>query len=229
MKIAATSGGLGDIVYSIPVMRELGVGIVYVKENWYHHPGLSLYSAIKNLLEKEGFEVRPTNPNYPVCRFDKKIKYDYNLDRFRKQPLRGKIHIQENMRRSFRIPLQPAEPWLKMHTEDKGYNLIHLTERWRDRSEVDWKKLLREIKQPVFFLGLQYEWLDFQLKYGDIEWWETTDILDMCHAVANCSALYCNQSVALTLAQGLGKEYWLEVKPGKTNVLLYTKNENLLK
>lgn len=227
-KIAATSGGLGDIVYSIPIMRELGVKLVYVKESWYHHPYHSLYSCIKTLLNHEGFDVLPTNGELRVGKFERGLKYDYNLDSFRRQDNRGKVHIQTNLRKQFNLKQQPFRPWLNISTAEKGYNLIQLTERWRNASTVDWKVLFQNIPKPVYFIGFQYEWLDFQLNYGDLEWMETNDILDMAHLIANCDNLYCNQSVGLTLAQGLGKRYFLELKPGKTNTRMYLSNENIL-
>lgn len=230
MKVAATSGGLGDIVYSILIMRELGVGTVYVKESWFHHPYHSLYSAIRGLLTKEGFDVLPTSGDYKVGKFEKGLKYDFNLDSFRKQPKRGQIHIQTNLRNQFKLPHKPYEPWLHYAIQNKGYNLIQLTNRWRDNSKVDWKKIAREIPRPVYFVGFQYEWLEFIYETGvtDIEWKKTDDILDMTALIAGCNNLYCNQSVALTIAQGLNKPYYLEVKPGKTNTLLYIPNENIL-
>lgn len=227
-KVAATSGGFGDIVYAIPIMRELKIKTVYVKENWYVHPEHSLYSGIKTLLEHEGFNVLPTKGGYDPMKYEHGLKFDYDLDSFRKMSGRGFVHIQKNMRMFFNLELKPFSPWLSLPVSDYGYSVIHLTERWRENSLVEWEHVLSGINQKVYFIGFQYEWLDFQIKYGDIEWKQCYDILDMAKFISGASAVYCNQSVALTLAQGLGKKYFLDKKPGKTNTLMYTKNEHLL-
>lgn len=231
-KVAATSGGLGDIVYSIPILRELNVKTIYIKENWYYHPNHSLYSAIKTFMESQGFTPLPTKGGLKEMVYEKGLKFDYDLDTFRKMPGRAKVHIQTNLRRVFNLPEKQFEPWITGFTHYKKigslYSVIHLTNRWREGSKVDWKKVLHSIPNKVYFLGFQHEWVEFCHQYGNIEWLPTDDIFDMAHIIASAKDVYCNQSVALTLSQGLGKEYFLDRKPRKTNTLMGTKNEHLL-
>jgi hypothetical protein len=234
-KVAATSGGLGDIVYSIPIMRELNVSTIYVKENWFLPPHHSLYSSIKTLLEYEGFVVLPTKGGYKESEYEPGLKFDYDLDSFRLMGGRGRVHIQTNLRKVFRLKEKPFKPWLSVKPKKilgmpDEYSIIHLTDRWRVGSRVDWKKILNEASKErlVAFLGFQHEWVEFASNYGNLLWIPTDDILDMAEIIAGAYNIYCNQSVALTLAQGLGKTYYLDRKPGKTNTLMYTKNENLL-
>lgn len=229
MITALSGGGLGDIVYSIPILRDLGVNKLYIKEGLYHPPHGNMFTAMRRLVVNEGFECEP----YPWCeKYTYPIPVHFDMDTFRKQPKRGVNHIQLSMRNQFKLPIKPYEPWLHIDpveiTPFSTYSLIFLSPRWRANSPVDWKKILHSIKGPVKFIGFQDDWISFCSQFGNCEWWPTNDIYDMAQLIAGCDALYCNQSVALTLAQGLGKTYFLERKPNKTNTLLFIPTENLL-
>lgn len=234
MITAGTSGGCGDIVYSIPVLKKLGVTRVYVKENWHRPPYHSLYSVTKDLLEMHGFEVMSTAGGFDLMQYEPDLKIDYDMDGFRLMRRRGKVHIMVNMLIYFGLSTRDwAWPWLTVTGNATGkpagdYSLIHLTARWRDNSRVNWERVFMKIDGPVYFIGFPEEHAEFCRLYGYIPYIPTDNILHMAQLIRDCQALYCNQSVALTLAQGLRKKYYLEVKPGKTNTLMYTKNENIL-
>lgn len=231
---AGSSGGCGDIVYSIPVMKKLRVNRVYIKENWYKHPHHSLYSVMKDLLQMQGFEVLPTAGGYDPMVYEPGLELDYDMDSFRMQKHRGQVQIMVNMFKAFGLTNNGWQlPWLKVtgkteHDLPTEYSLIQLTPRWRVNSTVNWEKIYMKIDGPVFFIGFPEEHEDFCRRYGAIKYLPCENILQMAQLVRDCQALYCNQSIGLTLAQGLGKKYFLELKPGKTNTRMYTKNENIL-
>jgi hypothetical protein len=75
---------------------------------------------------------------------------------------------------------------------------------------------------------MEAEYIAFKSKYGFLPYLKTDDMLDVALLVDDAQAVYCNQSSTLALAQSLGKTYYLEPKPQKTNCLLYTQNENIL-
>lgn len=232
MITAATSGGLGDIVFAIPIMNRLQITDVYVKENYYHVPYGNLYLAIKSLLQQQGFNVHPTPGGEHPGIFEPGLHIDYNLDHSLSQRCRGTNHIIISYLNTFHLPHDNwKEPWLNI-TEPAiipgEYTLIHLTDRWRRNSRVDWKKVLQSINGKVYFTGFQHEWLDFCARYGDVEWLPTKDILSMAILIRDCKVLYCNQSVSLALCQSMSKEYYCDFKPGKTNCRMFTKNEHLL-
>lgn len=234
MITAGSSGGCGDLVYSIPVMKKLGVTRVYVKENFYRPPYISLYSVMKDLLEMQGFEVLPTSGGYDPLLYEPGLHIDYDMDRFRLVKGAGQVHIMVRMFQAFGLGANNwNKPWLHVDRirdckPTGDYSLIHLTPRWRDNSRVNWDRVFMSIGGPVYFIGFQEEHADFCSKYGPIGYIVTENILQMAEVIQDCRALYCNQSVALTLAQGFGIPYYLELKPGKSNTLMYTKNENIL-
>jgi hypothetical protein len=234
MITAATSGGCGDIVYAIPVMRKLGVTRVYVKESWYKPPFHNLYSVMKDLLGMQGFDVLCTAGGFDSMVYEPGLQFDYDIDSFRLMRGRGRIHIIVNMLARFGLPTTGwNKPWLTITGVAPGapsgeYSLIHLTPRWRDGSQVNWERVFKNIAGPVYFIGFEEEHAEFCRLYGNLPHLPTQNILEMAQLIRDCNALYCNQSVALTLAQGLGKTYYLEPKRNKTNTLLFTSNENIL-
>lgn len=234
MKVAATSGGLGDIVYSIPVMKKLGVKTVYVKENYYFRPYGSLYTSCKELLESQGFKVLPTSGAYIPCTFEPHLKFDYNMDMSRRQPNRGGNHIIISYLNEFKLStLDWTKPWLSIECEREilfPYSIVQRTERWRRNSQVNWRKVILGIKKttPVF-IGFKDEYEAFCAETGtNIDYRPTKDILEVAQLISHCESFYGNQSCGLTLAQGLGKEYFLDRNPGKTNALMFTEKENIL-
>lgn len=231
------SGGLGDIIYSLPTIKALGGGIVYVKPHNHRHPYGNLYELMKDILLAQDYilDVRPyvpDNGNWEFFQYRKDTPIDYDLDLARLQKKRGLIHIVKRHLDAFNVDLPGWQnPWLQVddfYPMNEDYTLIHLTERWRGDMLIDWTKVLHSIKGKVYFIGFTYEHLDFTIRHGHIEHLQTDNIIHMARLVRDCKALYCNQSVALTIAQGLGKEYYLEQKPSKTNCLLLTPNENIL-
>lgn len=250
-KIGAITGGIGDCVYAIPVMRKLGITGVYVKENFYLD-GSSMYTVLKPLLESQGIQCFPTTGGLPFSVFEQGLKFDYDLDAWRCRPGRDRIHIIKNMCLHYRVSVYDwNKPFLhgllhhrvSVHDSNKpflhglpsptatDYTLIFLSQRWRENSTVNWTRIHDLLKAAgrVFFIGLETDWLNFCYLHGEIDWISTPDLLVMADVIKGCTALYTNQSVALAIAQGLDKAHYLEVKPGKSNTLFYTPNEYILK
>lgn len=238
-----TSGSLGDIIYALPTIRALGGGTLYVKESYFWPPYGSLYTAIKDLMLQQDCidDVKPYPGSFPPFHYDPKIHIDYDLDLALNQPLRGRNHNIKSCLNAFGLSNNDwNKPFLKVEGPNrwtyKGhpfreYGLIQLTPRWRDHSQINWERVYMkmDVKGPVYFVGFQDEHLDFMDKYGYIVRLQTANILELAILIRDCKVFYGNQSVGVTIAQGLGKEYWLEQKPTKTNVLMYTPNENILK
>lgn len=231
MKAAACSGGLGDIVFSIPVMRRLKITRMYVKDRSYG-PGLgTTYSAIKPLLEHQGIECLPCDGQFADGSFPD-ISYTHNFDNWRMTGRRDTIHILKSMMLHFRCyDGNWNKPWLRGF-EESFYtsNLIFLTPRWRDNSKVDWMKVMLDfhlLSINSYFAGLKED--HDRYFSGFIPHIPTDDMLQLTKLIARSKRLFCNQSVALAIAQGLGTvPYWLERKPGKTNTLIYSPHEHLL-
>lgn len=234
-------GKIGDVIYSLPTIRELGGGILYIPENT-PDACTGMHSSLKDLLLMQPYihEVReyPSGLNYRERAPG--IHIDYDLDDARLQPLKGKVHIVKRYMDAFGVNYPGwEEPWLKLgeylgprFTND--YVLINYTGRHihNDKlnitSKVDWYNIVRMIGCEVYFVGHESEYEQFIQRYAPVGYIKTQNILKLAYLVNGAKAVYCNQSCTLALAQSLGKTYYLDVKPQKTNCLLYTNNENIL-
>lgn len=231
MKVMATSGGAGDIVYSIPVARLMGITHYAVKENFYHSPHGSLYLSMLHLLDSQGFEVISTSGSYPVGEYEPGLQYDHKTEDFLLQPSRGRNHIILSMCNQWRVAMPDiSKGWLTGIEPLQSHDyLIHVTKRWRDRSRVRWASVVRRIKGTMAFIGHAHEYEDFCKEIGQtIPYLFTDDLYTAARYIAGCKALYCNQSVMLTIAQGVNVRRFLERKPMKTNVIIPCKKETYL-
>lgn len=240
MKIFKHNGKKGDIIFSLPTIRELGGGILYLPES-SADDCLGLHSEMKDLLLQQPYirEVREYPSGLWYGQQAPGIHIDYNLDDARHQTLKGVIHIVKRYLNTFDIQMKNWQaPWLMIDQEPAlatgKYSLMNYTGRHitNDKmaitSRVNWSKVLRQITEDVFFVGTEQEHYNFSRQWANLPFIPTANVLELARLVRDAHSVYCNQSLVLALVQSMGKTYYLDVKPNKTNCLLYTKNENIL-
>lgn len=233
------SGKIGDVIFSLPTIRELGGGVLYLPESSPDECP-NLYSVLKELLLLQPYiiTVHEYPSGLPYMQLAPGIDIDYDLDTARLQPRKGSVHIVKRYLDTFNIKLDNwKEPWLVVDDEPsvKGeYSVINFTnrhllnEQLGIKSRVDWKKVLHSIEEKVYFIGSVTEHRYFCNTFGEVDYIPTANMLEAARVVRDAKAVYCNQSAIMVLAQSLGKVYYGDFKPGKTNCLLYTEKENLL-
>jgi hypothetical protein len=215
------------------VLHKLKVKTLYVKRRALED-GSDTFAALYRLMVYQGIDLRPTLGDFPFFEYEPGLPFDYDLDQAKNQPNRGTVHIIQNYLKEFRLPMLGwNEPFLNMDTWSANVNvkdatLWFLSPRWREKSRVDWKRVFDSVEGKKYFIGFDKDWDAFKKTVGPVQRIVTDDLMDMARLIRDARALYTNQSVALTIAQGLGKPYWLEVKPGKSNTLFYTRNEHVL-
>ena len=229
------SGALGDVIYSLPLVRAMDGGYLYLKKENEYHKGSNFYEMLKRLLEEQKYIKGVIEyPNTNIGQYHRDINITHDLDCFRKHP---KV-LSQNMASvyfdSFGLEYPGHEiPWLRVkkpRKEFEGYAVINRTFKYK--TQFDWKKLHNEIVanfvDKVVFLGTKEEYLHYIQNIGFCKWEPTADILEVAQIISSCAEVYCNQSVCLTIAQSLGKIYNLEVADGHDNCIYLTDNEHLL-
>lgn len=236
-KIAITSGGSGDVIISIPVMKRLGITTLYVKESFYPDGYGSMYSALKPLLELNGFTVLPTkDEGKGFDQFEAGVKYHINMDAWRGIPGRGRDYIGHSMAMWFKCGRPDfTRPWLTIDDVPTGltgqdYTLWFLSPRWR-QSDVNWAEVYQKVKGYKYFVGFWEDYVEFKriavpLIHNDFGYIHSDNFLLTARLIRDAKAVYCNQSPILAICQGMGKEYYCAFKNGKTNCYTYTKNEH---
>lgn len=241
MKTFRHSGKIGDVIYSLPAIRELGGGILYLPESTPDNCP-RLYSNLLRLLELQPFihEVRRYPSYLPYKQLVPGIHIDYDMDIARDQPQRGIIHIVKRYLDAFNISLTNwKDPWLTVDEVPPPvtgeYVVINFTNRHvvnelLPSRPFDWGKLVNNIQCAKVFVGSEEEHSYFCSHFRiSITFISTSDVLELARVIKGAREIYCNQSSALTLAQGLSKRYFLFPKPHKTNCIMGTPNETILK
>lgn len=231
MKTFKHFGKIGDVIYSLPTIKAMGGGVLYLPESTPESP--RLYSNLKPLLEQQPYihEVKEYPSGLGYLEQVPGIHIDVDLDLHRTHNNRGHLNMVLRYFQVFGIKADHKQPWLTIEGPrliEHDYNLINLTPRFRDGSTVNWKKVFAAIPKPVYFIGTEDEHSQFVDKIAPIERLCTADFLTFALYIKYCSALFCNQSASVTIAQSIGKSYYLEKKPRKTNVLFNTPNEHVL-
>ncbi|WP_276483574.1 hypothetical protein [Paraflavitalea pollutisoli] len=232
MKTFRHGGKLGDLIYALPTIRELGGGILYIPERT--PDGVTnMYSNMKRLLELQPYikEVREYPSGLAYKELAPGIHIDYDLDMARDQPAKGVIHIVKRYMDAFGIKIPNwKDPWLSIerHHVERGpeYTIFNYTGRHiiNDRMPsrpFDWKNLWDSIEGNKYFIGTTDEVIQFrEIVKSDVDYVVTNDALEVAIWVNQAKAVYCNQSLVLTLAQATGTPYYLFPKPFKTNCIL---------
>jgi len=240
VKTLRHGGKMGDVIYSLPAIRELGGGVLYLPENTPDQVS-GMFTSMKSLLRLQpfikGVVEYPSGLVYGERAAGMHI--DYDLDKARLQPAKGVIHIVKRYLDTFGIKLPSwKEPWLTVDdlpAPVKGeytvfnYTGRHVVNDLLPSPPFDWRKLYFNVPGRKVFVGTPEEAGYFYSLTGCEEWIKTDNALQLARVVRDAKAIYCNQSLVLTLAQGLGKTYYLFPKPFKTNCIMNTPNENILK
>ena len=227
-----TTGGNGDIIYSIPCTMMLGEGI-------YWFGGEFSEGILTNLgpllLEQPHIKEIRFGP-HDASAYDGKY---YDMSCLWRQPDLGNIILPINFSRALGINnFELKYPYLTMNNVVRRitapYVIIGRTPRYRD-PQLDWSKVIKHIlattDYEIYFNGLQYEYDDFisTYGYGDIiSRLECKNFRDIAEYVCGAEAVYCNQTSLLTVAQGLGKPYFLEKEPTHMNCVWNIPEETII-
>tara|TARA_R100000951_G_scaffold70287_1_gene59195 strand:+ start:117 stop:845 length:729 start_codon:yes stop_codon:yes gene_type:complete len=227
MKTFKHSGDLGDIIYSLPTIKELGGGVLYLDPeggkdeplvDWsvYDRTKLkkSSIDSIKAFLEQQEYikEVKLWDPS---------VNVDYNLDKFRQ-------HVKFNNLAFSHLDAFDllgkkdrwnVEPWLKADKKNlpKGKSII-LSRSCRYHGNYSfWECLQEEIVENAVFVSHPKEYEYFMYTFpryeGRIPHLETENILDLAGYISGCDLFIGNQSFVHALAEGMKKPMINEVYP----------------
>lgn len=232
------SGGLGDIIYSLRVIKDIcgnNKCNLYIKRYNHYNNTCDNFEAIKDFLLLQPYinKVMPYSGDYPVLEWGSDIYLNYDLDKFRVSLDLFQNHIIKCTYAgiNYEIPQHWNTPWVEIESLNQDYIVINRTHRYR-KDNNPWYKLLEDNKSiKKYFIGLQDEFIDFQNIFNDnsVVYKKTNNLLEVFNLIKNSSVVWCNQSVCLTLAQSIGKKYYLEVAPNHDNtVRLFTQNENIM-
>jgi len=213
------SGDIGDIIYSLPAIRELGIKDFIL--NCYNRLGTQMTEAkarfIFSFLEWYGFDVR-------LGYFRDLIPYGvFDGDRFRIDgSVLSTIHLGEAIAMSYLGISQGyasyllSRRWLDFDEDLGDYIVIFRSPRYHN-IYIDYSLLLNDLVPSgykLYFLGLEWEYrsfLDmFPLLDCHIEYYKVKDFLEAGKVIAGSRLVIGNQTGLFSLAEGMKKRRILE-------------------
>ena len=218
MKTFKHSGDLGDIIYSLPTIKLLGGGILYLDITGGEDEPICkaqcmdgktkfnkiTYDYIKPLLEIQDYITE--------VKIYKSEKIDYNLNNFRYKfadpNSRSKTkNLLDCHLESFNLPVWNSnDSWLKTDNVIKLDRKTIITRTPRYQSNYAWYQSNKfKIRDKCIFVGLPkehdyFEWaLDIKVPY-----YPTKTALDMARVLSGSNSFITNQTSTLAIAIGLG-------------------------
>jgi hypothetical protein len=232
MKQFKHSGALGDLIYSLPIVKHFGPGEFYLHLNQMDWIGQHYYGALptpfhQGRMTQGDFEYMKTfmEAQEYITKFDvldpKVAEITHNLDRFRPPFVQHPTNYLMLYSEVFGLTLDEAkavssQPWLtvpKPKRIEGKTTVINRTRRWIPPTPSGaWDELKSQVEDSALFVGLPDEYQAFRKETGwDIAHYATDNMLDLASVIAGAEIFVGNQSQAYALAVGLGvPEIWCE-------------------
>lgn len=238
MKTFLHSGKLGDTVFSMATIKAMGGGILYLPEQAPELP--NLYSQMKDFCLSQSYIHEVIQCDDCKSYTDTPVIVDVNLNRHREHYLKGMTNMVKRYFDIFGVHgVDYKEPWIEIggfEKEERGdYSVFNYTgrfihnEKTGQKSKVYWKKVYDSVEGSKYFSGTEEECAQFtNLVEGRVHRMLSLNVFRLAEFIKGASAIYCNQSLVLSLSCAMGKERWVEFKPGKMNCRFYTENEHAL-
>jgi hypothetical protein len=216
------SGELGDIIFSLPTIKAMGGGILYLDPkggedepfvNWAN--GLftktnlneKMIESIKPLLKVQDYisEVRLWNGE----------DVDYNLDMFRTHIRYN--NISDSHLVAFGVDFSKKdEAWLTVPDpiEDPERDIVFARSCRYHGNYTFWETINRDLIDRAIFIGFKEEYEFFKYTYphmAEIPHREVSDILEMAQVISGCDMFVGNQGLPHAIAEALKKPLINEV------------------
>lgn len=217
MKTFKHSGDLGDIIFSLPTIRALGGGKLYLDPQGGESSDLVRWmdKTRTKLNSKSIQSITPLLELQPyidaVEEWDGQ-KVDYDLDQFR---TRIKFNnLSDSHLDCFNLPFSHRDSAWITNVEplvlDKPI-VITRSPRVQGNHEF-WESRLPQVKDQCVFVGFEKEHEIFEYTFGHkVEHYKTETILDLAQVIAGCKIFYGNQGFAHSIAEGMKKDLVNEV------------------
>lgn len=229
------AGDRGDLIASLPVVRHMGGGIMYIEAATYTRECLlpENWNGLDLLLKQQPYiqEVYP----WPGGQ----VRAHVNLNDFRPRLMRAlRINsfrdksLVDWMLETHGVPATAKEtPWLQVKTPKKIASIVfNRTGPGRARHHVyhniefPWRRVWDKYHDSAVFIGTPHEHAIFCATVGDVPYYKTGNLLEAAEVIAGCDLFVGNQSCCFWIACGMFKPIVLEVWREGPNCSVLRKN-----
>lgn len=222
MKTFKHSGDLGDIIYSLALIKQMGGGILLLDTTGgKDDPNCKLIRGSGTKFTKEGYDfIKPLVDKQPYikeCReWTESDKVDVNLNEFRQcfsyyagQGKFANLTLLDLYFEQFGFKkLDYNESWIisdkKEHDDPNRFVALSRTPRYQC-SHIWFETHCKRLSNEAFFLGLEKEHEYFQWTFGiELPHQKVKDASELSEYIAGSKLLVANGSLALAIGIGLG-------------------------
>jgi hypothetical protein len=241
MKTYKHSGTLGDLIYSLPIVKKMGGGEFKIAlhniENCVAQYGYSPdevdqahkgrfapadVALLRPLLERQSYIEKVSTWSQGDA------EPEVDLDRFRGTLFRGfEGNYVQAYHLAFGLPFNLSDydaTWLEADAKQVAPIVVNRTPRYRcPNGDEGWKNIAgqADLEKNGIFVGGVTEHSDFVASTGiQIPYRPVRDFLELANIVAGAELVMANQSFVYSIAMGLGKSTVLEtikIKPLQQN------------
>jgi len=212
------SGDLGDIVFSLPAVRALGGGVLYLDpEGGKDEPLVHFGYTDRTRLDRAGIDSLRTllvqQPYVADVRLWTGQAVTYNLDLFRRHLTFN--NLSDSHLAAFKLDAREKDArWLQVsETDPRLAGRVAISRSLKVHgNHTFWEFEVRKIRERCVFLGTRREHEFFEEALGyTVDYAHTPTIADLAVAIASAESFIGNQSLAHAIAEGLKKDLIQEV------------------
>jgi len=213
------SGHLGDIMYSLPVIKELSKNHdckLYIQSDkpmetdYQNHPSGKIYldKRIINLF----LPLLKIQPYLSSVNIYNKEKIDINLDLFRSIPINIRFHSIRWYAHLTGTHVKMDEPYIFVKPHNLIKNKIVIVRSPRYRNEYINYKFLKNFKNLIC-VGLKSEYDDLKNEIHNLEFYDCKDFLEMAEIIKASKFFIGNLCFSYSIAEALKIPRLLEASP----------------
>lgn len=201
IKHFGSSGDLGDVILSLPIVQQLGGKHFY----WlYNRPFTKDIESRFHLIAP----LLMAQPYIECVGVSNGKGVDYDLAEFRKHyiPTRTLLdsHSEYATRRYGLTRVRGENPWLTVTPESGLQQRVVIARSPRYHNPYfPWAMIVKHYGPALLFIGLPEEHATFCREFGNVEYRPTLDLLDSAQVIAGSALFIGNQSSPNALAEGL--------------------------
>jgi hypothetical protein len=216
MKTFKHSGDLGDIIFSLPTIRALGGGVLFLDPDGGKSSKLVKW-ADKICTKLNKSTIDSLIPVLEQQEYIKDVKIwdgrdvDYDLDNFRKHIKYN--NLSDSHLAAFNLPLSERDSaWLSIKNPKKLHKSILISRSVRYHGNYGfWEHNLPMIKNQSLFVGLEKEHEIFEYTFGHkVEYYKTPTILELAECISGSDLFISNANLCHALAEGMKKNLIIE-------------------
>ncbi len=194
------SGDLGDVLYALPSIRELGKGDLYLNSRpWTAAMTPQRAAVLRPLLEAQDYVGRVIHGDAP------KNQHFVNFSTFRNGGIFFGLNLMEHQSEWVNANASP-EPWLKVSpsVKSRGRVVCHRSPRYQN-PYFRWDLIGEALGSKMLFVGLPHEVEELRrVTKVHAEYAITYDYLELAKLIRGADLFIGNQSSPMAIAIGLG-------------------------